>query len=201
MSVILSRVYILAFSLRGTQVVLCSYCSVHFLSSFEISRFPVKLIYYFARIFFFLLRVTDSGNCAESDRNSATVTSSAEINRLSCELNWRLSRELDEMMSSVNTEIQRAISDAISNQILTQIQTALSAGSGHLTQSRWNVPSKRPEINPEEPYGEKTKKTLDVSNVMIIKMIVNLKHLLTTLELTFLHKSRCKKTSLVAFEF
>ena len=59
------------------------------------------------------------------------------------------------MMDSVNTQIQRAISDAISNQILPQIQTALSAGTGHLTQNRWNVPSERPEFNPEETYGEK----------------------------------------------
>ena len=62
------------------------------------------------------------------------------------------------MMGSVNTQIQKAISDAISNQILPQIQTALNAGSGHLTQNRWNVPSEGPEINPEKTYGEKTKK-------------------------------------------
>ena len=87
----------------------------------------------------------NSGNSAEFDRNSATANSSAEINRLSSELNSRLSRELNEMMDSVNTQIQRAISDAISNQILPQIQTALNAGSGHLTQNRWNVPSERPQ--------------------------------------------------------
>ena len=52
-------------------------------------------------------------------------------------------------MCSVNSQIQRAISDAISNQILPQIQSALSAGSGHLTQNIWNVPSERPEVNSE----------------------------------------------------
>ena len=51
-----------------------------------------------------------------------------EINKLSSELNSRLSRELDDMMCSVNSQIQRAISDAISNQVLPQIQSALSAG-------------------------------------------------------------------------
>ena len=84
---------------------------------------------------------------ANSDRNSTGGNSSVEINRLSSELNSRLSRELDEMMSSVNTQIQRAISDAISCQILPQIQSALNTGSGHVTQSRWNVPSERPELN------------------------------------------------------
>ena len=53
------------------------------------------------------------------------------------------------MMCSVNSQIQRAISDAISNQILPQIQSALSTGSGHLTQNRWNVPSERPEASSE----------------------------------------------------
>ena len=81
-------------------------------------------------------KIINPYNGAVSDQNSAIANSSAEINRLSSELNWRLSRELDEMMGSVKTQIQRAISDAISNQILRQIQTALSAGSGHLTHNR-----------------------------------------------------------------
>ena len=61
-------------------------------------------------------------------------------------------------MSSVKTQIQRASSDAIDSQILPQIQTALYSGSGHLTQNRWNVPSERPEINPEENCSKKTRK-------------------------------------------
>ena len=100
----------------------------------------------------------DLGVNADYGQNSASGSSSAEINRLSSELNSRLSRKLDEMMGSVNTQIQRAISDAISNQILPQIQIALNAGSGHLTRNRWNVPSERPKINSEETYGEKAKK-------------------------------------------
>ena len=96
---------------------------------------------------------------ANYGQNSSEGNSSAEINRLSSELNSRLSRELDEMMSSVNTQNQKAISDAIGNQILPQIQTALNAGSGQMTQNRWNVPSERPEVYPEETYGEKVKRT------------------------------------------
>ena len=88
-------------------------------------------------------------NNAEYGQNSTGGNSSAEINRLSSELNSRLSRELADIMSSVNSQIQRAISDAISNQILPQIQSALNAGSVHLTQNRWNVPSERPEISSE----------------------------------------------------
>ena len=62
-------------------------------------------------------------------------------------------------MSSVNTQIQRAISDAISGQILPQIQSALNTGSGQSTLNRWNVPSERPEVNSEETYDEKAKKS------------------------------------------
>ena len=88
-------------------------------------------------------------NNADYGQISTGGNSSAEINKLSSELNSRLSRELDDMMCSVNSQIQKAISDAISNQVLPQIQSALSAGSGHLTQNRWNAPSERPEVNSE----------------------------------------------------
>ena len=94
-------------------------------------------------------RDIDPSDNAECGRISIGGNSSAEINKLSSELNSRLSRELDDMMCSVNSQIQRAISDAISNQILPQIQSALSAGSGHSTQNRWNVLPERPEVNSE----------------------------------------------------
>ena len=61
-------------------------------------------------------------------------TSNAELDKLSSELNSGISRELDEMINSVSAQIQRAINDAISNQVLPQIQSALTAGSGHVTQ-------------------------------------------------------------------
>ena len=90
------------------------------------------------------------GNNAVPGHNSASENLNAENNRLSSEFNSRLTRKMDEMMTSVNMQIQRAISDAISNQILTQIQNALRPGSGHLTQNRWNVLTERPEIDTED---------------------------------------------------
>ena len=89
--------------------------------------------------------VINSGITVDFDHNSATANSSAEINRLSSELN----REMDEMMNSVGVQIQRAINDAISNQVLPQIQNAIKAGSGQMTKSGWDVPSERPEVNSE----------------------------------------------------
>ena len=65
------------------------------------------------------------GTSAGYDRNSASIDSQAEINKLSSELNSRISREMDEMMNSVSSQIQRATSDAINNQVLPQIQNVL----------------------------------------------------------------------------
>ena len=91
-------------------------------------------------------RKINSRTNTECDRNSVTVNSSAEINKLSSELNSRISQEMDEMMNSVSVQIQRAISDAISTQVLPQIQNVIMAGSGHRTRKGWDVPSQGPEI-------------------------------------------------------
>ena len=94
-------------------------------------------------------------NSADLGRNSTGASSSAEFNRLSGELNSRISREMDEMINSVSVQIQRAISDAISNQVLPQIQNALKAGPGHVTQKGWNLPGERPEYIAEDYRNEK----------------------------------------------
>ena len=94
-------------------------------------------------------RNIDSRMNAECGRNSVTGDSSAEINRLSSELNSRISREMDEMMNSVSVQIQRAISDAISTQVLPQIQNVIMARPGHGTRKGWDVSTERPELNSE----------------------------------------------------
>ena len=99
-------------------------------------------------------------NNADPGHNSASSNSNIEINRISSELTSRLSRQMDEMMSSVNVQIQRAISDAISNQNLPQIQNALRSESGHLTQNRRNVPAERPEIDSEDNRDGKSRENL-----------------------------------------
>ena len=86
---------------------------------------------------------------ADYGRNSADMNSQAEINRLSSELNSRISKELDEMMSSVSSQIQRAINDAINTQMLPQIQNVIMAGSGRVTKKGWEVSAERLEINTE----------------------------------------------------
>ena len=94
-------------------------------------------------------RNINSRTNTDCDHNSVTGNSSAEINKLSSELNSRISREMDEMMNSVSVQIQRAINDAISTQVLPQIQNVIMAGSGHWTKKGWTVQSERPELNSE----------------------------------------------------
>ena len=97
---------------------------------------------------------------AECDRNSITGDSSAEINRLSSELNSRISREMDEMMNSVSVQIQRAINDAISTQVLPQIQNIIMAEPGRRTKKGWDVPAERPEPNSEVQRNLNAKSSL-----------------------------------------
>ena len=95
-------------------------------------------------------RENRSYNSAKYGHNSAGTYSCAEFIKLPGELNLRISREMDEVMKSVSTQIQRAGKDAISNQVLPQIRDALGAGSGQKTQKGWNVSAERPESNSEE---------------------------------------------------
>ena len=100
-------------------------------------------------------RESRSGNSADIGQNSTGSSSSAKFNRLSGELNSRISKEMDEMTNSVSVQIQRAISDAISNQVLPQIQNALKTGPGLVTQKGWSVPAERPEHIAEDYRNEK----------------------------------------------
>ena len=105
-------------------------------------------------------RNIDSRMNAECDRNSVTGDFSAEINRLSSELNSRISREMDEMMNSVSVQIQRAISDAISTQVLPQIQNVIMARPGHGTRKGWDALTERPELNSEVQRNLNAKSSL-----------------------------------------
>ena len=101
------------------------------------------------------------GTSAGYDQNSASIDSQAEINKLSSELNSRISREMDEMMNSVSSQIQRAISDAIHNQVLPQIQNVIMAGSGQETRRGWERSDEGPEGYSEVQYNAKAKTTLN----------------------------------------
>ena len=94
-------------------------------------------------------RNTNVRTNADYGQHSVDMSSQAEINNLSSELNSRISRKMDKMMNSISVQIQRAINDAISNQVLHQIQNAILAGSGRVTRKGWDVPAERPEMNAE----------------------------------------------------
>ena len=58
--------------------------------------------------------------------------SNSDFNRLSGELNKRITQEMDDFMSTVSSQIPRAINEAISDQILSQIQATLRSGQGQM---------------------------------------------------------------------
>ena len=64
------------------------------------------------------------GNC----HNSAEIGSSSKINRLSGELNQRITLEMNVQMNSVSLQLQSAISEAINEQVLPQIHASLWSG-------------------------------------------------------------------------
>ena len=101
------------------------------------------------------------GASAGYDQNSASIDSQDEINKLSCELNSRISREMDEMMDSVSYQIQRAMSDAINNQVLPQIQNVIMASSGQETRRGWERSDERPEGYSEVQHNAKVKTTFN----------------------------------------
>ena len=56
-------------------------------------------------------RENRSGNSSDRGQIFTGASSSAQINRISGELNFRISREMDEMMNSVSVQIHRATID------------------------------------------------------------------------------------------
>ena len=99
-----------------------------------------------------------SGINADYGQNSVDASSQAEINRLSSELNSRISREMDQVMNSVSVQLQRAIDEAISYQFLPQIQNAIeNCCWGHMTKKVWNVSAERPETKSDVLWNMSTR--------------------------------------------
>ena len=57
---------------------------------------------------------------------------------------------MNDLMSSVSTQIQRAINEAMNEQVLPQIQATLRFGPGQVPNRRSEVQARRPECRSEE---------------------------------------------------
>ena len=99
---------------------------------------------------------------AGNGRNSREIDSSSEINKRSGEF----TQEMNELMSSVSSQIQRAVSRAINEQVLPHIQASPRSRSGQMPQKEWNVPTERPERNmdPKDISTEKLESVRDMSS-------------------------------------
>ena len=121
-----------------------------------------------------------SSNSAENGHNSAGTDSSADFDRLSGELNLRISREMDDMINNVSAQIQRAINNAISSPVLTQIQNALQAGPGPLTQKDGTSRLRDRNDNPNTIRVRKLGAVLEVSQSVSV-YVTKIQITLTTL--------------------
>ena len=82
-------------------------------------------------------------NRANSHRDpEISETLERKLENIASEMNSRISQELDGLLFTVNTQVQRAIDNAINAQILPQIQTAFRAANG-------NGPNEEPDLGAE----------------------------------------------------
>ena len=86
------------------------------------------------------LRTHNRTNSHRGPEISETIERNLE--NMANEMNSRISQELDGLLFTVNTQVQRAIDNAINAQILPQIQTAFRAANG-------NGPSEGPDSGAE----------------------------------------------------
>ena len=73
---------------------------------------------------------------------SVTENIERRFENMTSEMNARLSQEIDGLMFSLNTQIQRAIDSAVNSQLIPQIQSSIRAVTGE-------QPCERPDANPE----------------------------------------------------
>ena len=93
---------------------------------------------------------TEIRTYAQNRHKSEGTDSGSELNRLSGELNQRITREMSDFMSSASSQIQTAINEANNDQILSQIQASLGARQGQRPKRRWEAPVRRHVDRSEE---------------------------------------------------
>ena len=97
-----------------------------------------------------------AGNC----QNSGKIDFSSEMNRLSGELNQKITQEIKCLMDTVSFQIQRTICEAIKEQVLKeqpQIQASLRSGSVQKLQTGWKIPAARSEYRSEGTSNRKVR--------------------------------------------
>ena len=96
-------------------------------------------------------RKDEIGGYTGNGRNSIEVDSSSEINKLYGELNRRSTQDMNDLMSSGSSQIQRAISEAINEQVLPLIQATLRSGQGLVPRSGREVRAEDRNVDLKKP--------------------------------------------------
>ena len=101
------------------------------------------------------LREAEIRTYAQNGQSLRATDSNSEFNRLSGELNQRITREMGDFMSTVTSNIQRAINETICNQMLPQIQATIGSGQGRMPERGWEVPVRGQGCRSEEALDRK----------------------------------------------
>ena len=75
-----------------------------------------------------------------SSQSLRETDSNSEFNRLTGELNQRITQGMGDLLSIVSSQIQKDINETISDQIWPQIQATLRSVQGRMLERRWEVP-------------------------------------------------------------
>ena len=97
--------------------------------------------------------------CTGNGRSSGETDSSSELNRLSGDLNQRITQEVNGLMSIVSMQIQSAINEAVNEHVLSQIQAYLRSINEQPPQKGWNFPGEIPERKSENALNRNARST------------------------------------------
>ena len=95
-------------------------------------------------------REAEFGSCAQNNHSVREFDTDSEFNRLSGELNQRISQEMGDYMSSVSSQIRKAIKEAINDRILAQVQATLRSGQGQIPERIWEIPARKQLFSSQE---------------------------------------------------
>ena len=102
--------------------------------------------------------IRSENRCDGHMQPSITENIERRLENITNEMNARLSHELDGLMFTLNTQIQRAIDIAVTSQLIAQIQSSIRPVNGE-------GPSERPDVNAEglKTAGKSSSSRNDVS--------------------------------------
>ena len=80
--------------------------------------------------------IRSENRAAERTQPSVTENRERRLENMTNEMNARITQEVDGLLFSVNTQIQRALDNAFGSEVIPQVQSAIRAVNGELPRER-----------------------------------------------------------------